>query len=83
MRIAFALALSIAVAAPAFAEPAAAPDNASGETVKPAKQKKVCRRNELAMGSRVSTGRICKTEAEWAAEDQKARQKSDERLGKI
>ena len=69
MRIVVALALSLALAAPAFAETGDSQQPPATPTAKPAKEKKICRKNELAMGSRVSMGRICKTASEWAAED--------------
>ena len=69
MRLVAAFALSLVTAAPAVAQTAADDQPAAAKSAKPAKEKKICRTNELAMGSRVSTGRICKTAAQWAAED--------------
>lgn len=34
---------------------------------KPAKEKKICRENPDATGSRLDSGKICKTAAGWAA----------------
>ena len=69
MRILATLALTLALAAPALAETRAEGSDRATKPAKPAKEKKICRTNELAMGSRVSTGRTCKTAAQWAVED--------------
>jgi hypothetical protein len=47
-------------------------------SVKPAKEKKVCRREQL-IGSIMPT-RTCRTQSEWAAIDQKAQSDTDAQL---
>ena len=79
MRIIAALALSLVLAAPALAETRADGSDPATKPAKPAKEKKICRTNELAMGSRVSTGRSCKTAAQWAVEDGKSNASGDDR----
>ena len=61
---------------------AGSPATASTESSQPAKEqvkeKKICRRDESAMGTRMAP-RICKTEAEWKAEAERSRRDFEER----
>jgi hypothetical protein len=62
--------LSLLVAAAAGSAAAQAPQaspvsEAPVAAPAPADEKKVCRREKSASGTRVGTGRICKTQAEW------------------
>jgi hypothetical protein len=63
-------------------EPATASANSvpapAAASVKPAKEKKVCRREQL-IGSIMPT-RTCRTQSEWAAIDQKAQSDTDAQL---
>ena len=56
-------ALLLAAGAPALAQEAASATPAAEPA--PVKEKKVCKRENKASGTRVGTGRICKTQAEW------------------
>ena len=47
----------------------------------PVKEKKICRREKAASGTRVGTGRICKTQAEWDKLRAKDKDKGDKDRG--
>ena len=58
-------ALLLAAGGPALAaEAPSAPETPSAQPA-PVKEKKICKREKSASGTRVGTGRICKTQAEW------------------
>lgn len=49
----------------------AAPEAQTAPTAEPVKERKICKREEAAIGSRLSRGRqICRTAAEWASDRQ-------------
>ena len=60
--------LAMIAAALAAGQPAAAPPQPG----KPGKPEKVCRESQRELGSRIRTGRVCKTAEQWEAEDARA-----------
>ena len=58
-------ALLLAAGAPELAADAAATSATPSAEAAPVKEKKICKREKSASGTRVGTGRICKTQAEW------------------
>jgi hypothetical protein len=74
-------ALLPAADAPALAEEAAATSATPSAEATPVKEKKVCKREKSASGTRVGTGRVCKTQAEWDKLRAKAKDKADKDRG--
>jgi len=57
--------LLLAAGAPAMANETAPASEGPAAQAAPVKEKKICRRDKQSSGTRVGTGRICKTQAEW------------------
>ena len=71
---------ALSVSAPVAASaPAANASSASSEpaTKAAAKERRICKRQELEMGSRMA-GKVCKTESEWKAEADAGRERVKE-----
>ncbi|TMM49816.1 hypothetical protein [Qipengyuania marisflavi] len=56
----------------AMTQPAVAQDTATSAE-QPAKEKKVCKTQPPAVGSRLGARRVCRTQAEWDEQQQNAR----------
>ena len=78
MRILFATLLILGLSAPTLAD---AQDAPKMEKVKKAKPKKICKNVAVETGSRMGIPKICKTQAEWDAEEARDADTVDSRTG--
>ena len=77
--------LSIALAGALLSTAGLAQDQSADQSApaavqekEPIKEKRICKRDEASMGSRMAS-RICKTESEWKADAERARRTFEER----